>query len=130
MRLFLCSRCKAVGYCSKECQKEAWPAHKKNMCDLVVAWRAGLEAQGVRFIGPCSEIEIAEAQKHYTKCENAIFIAYFKAIYPSGQMGMLRWHVHHEGVEGCKGANVTHVETFQNDNSTTVVLPEIKQSSH
>jgi len=29
VKLLVCSRCKKVAYCSKECQKTAWKAHKK-----------------------------------------------------------------------------------------------------
>uniref|UniRef100_A0A7S4ULF1 MYND-type domain-containing protein n=1 Tax=Ditylum brightwellii TaxID=49249 RepID=A0A7S4ULF1_9STRA len=31
-KLLMCSRCKTYSYCGRECQKAAWPAHKKNEC--------------------------------------------------------------------------------------------------
>lgn len=33
VKLLQCSRCKKATYCSKKCQVEAWPSHKKNECD-------------------------------------------------------------------------------------------------
>jgi len=58
--LLVCSRCKIVSYCGRECQVAAWPAHKKNGCvkrkdepktlrltwDQVEAHGAGLPADG------------------------------------------------------------------------------------
>ena len=31
-KLFFCTRCRAVKYCSAQCQKKAWPAHKAAGC--------------------------------------------------------------------------------------------------
>jgi hypothetical protein len=31
-RLFACSKCKSIFYCSKECQVADWPRHKKLSC--------------------------------------------------------------------------------------------------
>ncbi|KAI1787744.1 hypothetical protein LXA43DRAFT_684875 [Ganoderma leucocontextum] len=35
-----CARCSLVSYCSKECQKAAWPGHK-SQCQTVIDWQNG-----------------------------------------------------------------------------------------
>eukprot|EP00984_Skeletonema_dohrnii_P033957 scaffold32283_cov132-Skeletonema_dohrnii-CCMP3373.AAC.2 len=42
--MFYCTRCRAVNYCSRECQKAAWPTHK-SYCDKHSKARTGLDSR-------------------------------------------------------------------------------------
>eukprot|EP00984_Skeletonema_dohrnii_P033958 scaffold32284_cov140-Skeletonema_dohrnii-CCMP3373.AAC.1 len=41
--MLCCNRCLAANYCSRECQKAAWPNHKEE-CDEYAEARAGLDS--------------------------------------------------------------------------------------
>jgi len=56
--VLLCSRCKSLTYCSKECQLEDFKVHKKsckNIKDLKDAMNTGLQMLGVKDLNDFGE---------------------------------------------------------------------------
>jgi hypothetical protein len=51
----LCERCQATNYCSKACQIEDWPWHKRFICDPFCELIEKASADGIAYLGPCQE---------------------------------------------------------------------------
>lgn len=96
-----CARCHAVQYCSKGCQAEDWPRHKRAVCDKVRAHIALYVDIGYVDLGPCSAAETAEAMTHYAPCGELVYLTFRKVLTPAGARGIARLHLHPPGSSGC-----------------------------
>jgi hypothetical protein len=93
--LLNCARCHAARYCSKACQVEAWPRHKREVCDLVQSWIAGVAVdRGYKHMGACTAEQIAFARTQYPPCEDSVFITFHSFTRPDGSPAIARYHLH------------------------------------
>jgi hypothetical protein len=69
-RLFLCGRCLLVRYCSRECQREAWPLHK-NVCRPATA-AASEAAAGAAAAAPATPAELFEEILKKRTCSDLV----------------------------------------------------------
>lgn len=123
--LSACHRCHAARYCSKPCQAEAWPRHKKEVCDKVNSWIAAVTLQGLTHLGGCSDAEIATARGQYPACTDIAFVAFHKFQAPNGNIMIARYHMHTAGSPPCAEKGVIHCATTPTRTGHITAMQEI-----
>jgi len=121
LKTFLCSRCYAARYCSKQCQREAWAQHRTETCDLVVSWVKALIKQGYRYLGSCTDEEVLAAQQHYPKCENLVFETFCRVTTPANEVVTARYHRHRSPADPCLEEKATRCNVTYGDTVTTAI---------
>jgi hypothetical protein len=91
LELFACTGCHSVLYCSRDCQREAWPQHRAR-CQKV---REGIDSvmrNNYRFVRRCTETEAKEAAMVLPKCANIVYATFLRFVAAAGIECTIRFH--------------------------------------
>ncbi len=86
---FRCNSCHAAWFCTKQCQRVNWMAHKISICGPVQTWISSVETQyGAKFVRPAKLSEFTMPDP--SDCKDEILIAHYCFRLRSGKEHIMR----------------------------------------
>jgi len=91
MELKACSRCHTELYCSRECQREAWPQHK-DVCHTIADGLATLSKKGLQWVRLCTAEEAKNVLEVIPQCTNVAFRTFHCFRTVDGSEAIVQFH--------------------------------------